>query len=215
MKALKRGLFFTLAVLILFGIIAAVVVFHYAQPQQIARLLVEFSADRLHLELRFAGEPRYTFWPQLSLNLDEPSMHLHGQPQAMLSAHRLRIELPWSSLRNSRLQVDAVELDRPNLDLDLTKDWLAISPSDATLPDVHARLRVGAGVLRRGATTLANGVTLDGDIGLRELDAWWRSLGQGDDARHLLPPVHGVATAAEVTLGALRMKGLHVDSESP
>ena len=214
-REFKRKLLTVLAIAALFAIIPGLLLYHYAQPQQVARLLVDFSATQLQMELRFAGEPRYAFWPALSLQLDQASLRVPGQAQAMLDTRQLRIMLPWSSLHSSRLQIDAVELANPNLDLDRVDEWIARSSGSAPLPDAHAQLHVVAGRLRRGTTTLADGITLNGEIGLREIDAWWRTLGLGEDAGHLLPPVRGSASAATITIGAVRVQGLQIDSTTP
>lgn len=191
---------------------AGLVLRHYAQPQQLSRLLVGFVRDELGLELTFAGKPRYAFLPGLALELDDVELVMPGATRLLSVAH-VNLALPWSSLRADVLRVDSLELTRPLLDLDALSAWLAASKSGPT-PAITLHLRVRDGTLRRGGNDLAGGVALDGDLDLAAIDVWLKQLDTATSLADLLPPGAVAAKIATLELDGATLHGLRIDTEA-
>lgn len=215
MRQTIRLLLGTAVGIIVLAAAGVLVMRHYAQPRQVSRLLVSLVHDELGLELRFAGEPRYAFLPRLTLELDEAKLSAPGATP-LLSAGRLNLALPWSSLRGDVLRVDRLELDTLRLDLDALSAWLADSKSGA-IPAIALHVRIRGGVLHRGGEDFASGVGFDGDLDLAAIDAWLKKLNTTPSATNLLPPGAIAAEIATLRLHDATLHGLrvHVDNVTP
>ena len=121
-----------------------------AQPRNLAPTVLGLAGDALGLEITAEGEADYRLrgTPQLvvrGLSAREP-----GAEQPLLTAERLLIALPWSTLRarGSDLTATRLELDAPVLDLAAVQQWQARRPAgDTPLPTLTRGLRVTRGTL--------------------------------------------------------------------
>lgn len=191
---------------------ASLLLHHYAQPEQVARLAKQFAREQLGLELAFSGTPRFAFWPHLRLELEQPS--LSTADASVLSAQRVALALPWRSLRAEVLRVDELDLDAPQLDADALTRWLASSAS-SPVPAAQFGVRIREGTVQRGGKRLADGIALDGDFDLQAWDAWWRGLDAATRVEQLLPPGALKLSIAHIESGALRAEGITLESDAP
>lgn len=121
-----------------------------AQPRNLAPTVLGLAGDALGLEITAEGEADYRLrgTPQLvvrGLSAREP-----GAAQPLLTAERVLIALPWSTLRarGSDLTATRLELDAPVLDLAAFQQWQARRPpGDTALPKLTRGLRVARGTL--------------------------------------------------------------------
>ena len=121
-----------------------------AQPRNLASTALGLAGDALGLEITVEGEADYRLrgTPQLvvrGLSAREP-----GAAQPLLTAERVLIALPWSTLRarGGDLTAARLELDAPVLDLAAFRHWQAQRPpSDTPLPTLTRGLRVTRGTL--------------------------------------------------------------------
>lgn len=149
--------------------VAALGVLWLAQPRHLAPAVLGLAGDALGLEITAQGAADYRLrgTPQLvvrGLSAREP-----GAAQPLLTAERVLIALPWSTLRarGRDLTVTRVELDAPVLDLAALQHWQARRPpGDTPLPTLTGGLRVVRGTLKGGDWQL-----LDLDASLPSLAA--------------------------------------------
>ena len=121
-----------------------------AQPRNLAPTVLGLAGDALGLEITAEGEADYRLrgTPQLvvrGLSAREP-----GAAQPLLTAERVLIALPWSTLRarGSDLTVTRLELDAPALDLAAFQQWQAKRPpSNTPLPTLTRGLLITRGTL--------------------------------------------------------------------
>ncbi|HJU40229.1 MAG TPA: hypothetical protein VJ724_11700 [Tahibacter sp.] len=199
--------------LLVAAVAAALVVHRYAQPDKVAAALAGYARDRLGLDLTFAGEPRYAFWPTLRLELDRAELHRLGATAPMLAVAQAGVVLPWTSLTDSTLAIETLRLADPVLDLDEANAWLAASPSGPA-PDIRAGLVVTGGTIRRNGKAFVTGFALDGELDLPALAAWWNALASHADVATPLPPLPAHATIERIDLGAATIEGLTIDTDA-
>ena len=145
-----------------------------AQPRNLAPTILSLAGDALGLEITAEGEADYRLrgTPQLvvrGLIAREP-----GAAQPLLTAERVLIALPWSTLRarGSDLTTTRLELDAPVLDLAAFQQWQARRPpGDMPLPTLTRGLQVTRGTL------------IGQDWKLQELEADLPSLAAGQPLR--------------------------------
>lgn len=198
-----------LLLLLVLGLFAAVR--YLARPERVAALLAEQARDRLGLVLSFTGEARYRLWPQLHLHLQQARLALPGESEPLLAVQQLDVSLPWSSLRDSRLVIEQLRLQQPQLDVDLLQRWLA-KPGEAAVPDLSLRLVVDGGEVRRGETLIARGLSVDSAIDLRQLQQWWTAAAAAGTDASALPPLPGTLQIEKLELDGVVIEGLRVDS---
>ncbi len=119
------------------------------QPEQLVPLILDRSGKALGLditadrsaEVRLRGEPQLVV---RKLVVREP-----GAKTVVLSAERMLIALPWSTLRSrgKDLTVRRIELDAPRLELTALQAWLAKRPpsEETTIPTLTDGLRIRDG----------------------------------------------------------------------
>lgn len=116
------------------------------QPEQLVPLILDRTGKALGLEITADGvsEARLRGQPQLvvrNIIAREP-----GGKTAILSAERVLLALPWSSLRSGGKDpvIERIELDAPVFDLPALQAWLARRPpsEDTKIPTLTDGLRV-------------------------------------------------------------------------
>jgi AsmA family len=191
---------------------AAALVWYYAQPERVAALLGSQARSRLGLELAFKPPARYALWPRLRLQLDEAQLRLPGETTALLTLARLDVSLPWSSLRDSRLVIEQLELQQPRLELPALQRWLA-QDSSGSAPELALHLRIAGGELLRDGKPLARGLNFDGAVDTATLARWWSGLATAGENALLAPPLPGAKASVEtLQLDGVTLKGLTLDS---
>lgn len=207
----RRRLKIAVVLLFLLGLGLYAAVRYLARPERVAALLTEQARDRLGLALSFQGEPRYRLWPQLRLQLQQAQLALPGDASPLLALQQLDVSLPWSSLRDSRLVIEQLRLQQPQLDLAALQRWLD-QPSEAALPDLSLHLRIDGGEIHRGEAILAQGLHFDGAIDLLGLQQWWTALAAAGADASALPPLPGQLQIERLQLDGALIEGLHIDS---
>lgn len=210
---LRRVLRYGLIALLVAFVAAVLLARHYAQPEKIAAALIAQTRDKLGLELSFAGDPRYAFWPKLRLELDHAELRAPGAKTPLLTVAQAGVVLPWSSLRTSTLAIETLRLTEPVLDLDEANAWLAASPAGA-VPDIHAGIVIAKGNIQRGGKPFVVGLSLDGELDLPALAAWWSALAAHANDATPLPPLPMNATIERIDAGGAKLHGLTIETES-
>ena len=121
-----------------------------AQPRNLAPTVLGLAGNALGLEITAEGAADYRLrgTPQLvvrGLSAREP-----GAAQPLLTAERVLIALPWSTLRarGSDLTATRLELDAPVLDLAAFQQWqVRRPPGDTPLPTLTHGLQLTRGTL--------------------------------------------------------------------
>lgn len=180
------------------------------RPATLAALLIDQARSGFGLELRLASGLRYAVTPELSLSLPAAELRGVGETGPLLSATRIELALPWSSLWRRPPPIERLVLERPELDLDALERWLARQPTGETASAIPPfRLEIRDGSLRRHGALLASGIDLDlAHTG--ELDAWLAGWRQGDAIR-TLPPLSGHAGVRTIEIDGTRIEGLRLD----
>lgn len=154
MSRRRRLALLSLAVLLLAG---AGLVHWLLQPQRLAPALLGMAGDALGLEISASGigEYRLRGTPQLIVRgvvAREP-----GAAKPLLSAERILISVPWSTLRARGRDLTAVrlELDAPVFDLAAFQHWLAARPPGETrIPTLTDGICVDGGRIQGDGWTL-------------------------------------------------------------
>jgi uncharacterized protein involved in outer membrane biogenesis len=201
-----------LSTLLALGVAAVLVVRHYAQPAQVSRVLVTLAHERLGLALTFTGEPRYSFFPRLALELDAPRLRAASEP--VLAARRLGVTLPWRSLYTSELRIERIELDAPVLDLDRLAEWTMPAASADGPRDTTAHVVIADGRIVRDGKAIMNGVTVDAELALNALRTWVGGIG-ARAVDSVLPPLGLEATIDTIDLGGTTLEGVRIDVDPP
>lgn len=207
----RRRLKIAAVLLVLLGLGLFAAVRYLARPERVAVLLAEQARDRLGLTLNFQGEPRYRLWPQLHLQLQQAQLALPGEATPLLTLQQLDVSLPWSSLRDSRLVIEQLRLQQPQLQLTALQHWLD-QPSEAALPDLSLHLLIEGGEVRRDENVLARGLSFDGAVDLRQLQQWWTAVAAAGADASAIPPLPGTLQIGRLELDGVVIEGLRVDS---
>ncbi|MCK7595277.1 hypothetical protein [Pseudomarimonas salicorniae] len=87
------------------------------QPERLGRFLLERAEAASGLDLEVSGPPRLGIWPRLHLQLVGLEVRDPAMPRVLLaSAEHVALYLPLSSL-GGEVEIDAVALHRPVIDL--------------------------------------------------------------------------------------------------
>ncbi|HEY6941733.1 hypothetical protein, partial [Dokdonella sp.] len=196
-----------LMVLLALGALGAFAVHRYTRPQRITALLVERVRSDLGAELRLGGDAGYALLPGLRAVLPQPELVVGGT--RVLHADAMRAAVPWHALWSSQLEIERIELVRPELDLDALHAWLAARPpSTSPLPDVRFVLHVEDGRVLRAGVPIAEGVTID-LANRADLVAWLR--GWKPENADVVPPISGSLHIDSARIGDTRIEGLEVE----
>lgn len=210
---LRRPLRIAALVLVLLAIALALLLREYARPERVAALLTEQTQARLGLTLAFRPPARYALWPRLRLQLDDARFGLPGETAPLLALQRLDVSLPWSSLRDSRLVIEELRLQQPQLELGAVQRWLADGDDTNAAPlDLSLHLVVTDATLLQDGEALASEIGFDGDIDAQQMQRWWQELIQAAPNANALPPLPGQAHIGRMDLDGVRLEGIRIES---
>lgn len=198
------------------GLIAAFAVHRYSRPQRLADLLVSQVRQQLGAELVLGGAAGFELTPRLQALLPQPQLVAGGR--TLLRADAIAASVPWRTLWGDHYEIEQIELQRPVLDLDALRAWLAARPSSyAAAPDVRFALRVVDGKVIASGKPLADGLDID-FANSGDLAAWFAALDRDSSGIAPLPPGRGSASAASLQIGETRLEGVRIelrDDEAP
>lgn len=129
--------------------------------RRVADLALAQADSATGLDWDYDGEPAFRWRPQPWLSL--PGLQVRdASGQSILSAERLEIALPWSTLRGESLRVDALRIEALDIDLDAAMAWWSAQPASdaADLP------RLDGLVITRGRVRWAEGALQDLELTL-------------------------------------------------
>ena len=130
---------------LLVALLLAVGVRHVLQPQVASRLLLEQVGKTLGLQITATGAAEYSVRGTPKLVLRNVDARQPGAAEPLLRADRILVSIPWSGIRALRsstadtIDMDRIELDRPQLRLDALQRWLATRPPGKRRYPVLAR----------------------------------------------------------------------------
>lgn len=199
------------AVLLVLGLVAVLALRRLAEPERVAAVLAQQARERLGLDLSFAPPARYSLWPRLRLELDAARFALPGENTPLLALDRLDVSLPWSSLRDSRLVIEELRLEKPQLDLAALQRWLAAADSAAP-PDLRVHLEVNDATVRRDGKPLLRDIDFAGDIDAPQLQRWWAALVAATPDARAVPPLAGKAQIGTIELDGVRLDGVQIET---
>jgi hypothetical protein len=185
---------------------------HYARPERVAALLAEQTRARLGLDLAFTTPARYSLFPRLRLELDDARFALPGENEPLLALERLDVSLPWSSLFDSRLIIEELQLTRPKLELLAAQRWIDLGDDTAAAPDLRLHLRVEDATLLRDGKAIARDIDFSGDVDTQQLQQWWREFALALPHASALPPLPGAAQIGAIELDGVRLDGIRIES---
>lgn len=144
-----RRTFWIAGVAIVLAVLVASLTY-LAQPQRATRLILGQLGATLGLEISAAtGTLRLSGTP--SLMAQDVTVRERGAARPLLQADRVRLSVPWSTIRarGKLLNIQRVELDRPVLDVAAMQHWLQQRPPGKTrLPVLTDGLEIRDGRLR-------------------------------------------------------------------
>ncbi|QNP40141.1 AsmA family protein [Lysobacter solisilvae (ex Woo and Kim 2020)] len=136
----------TLLVLALVAVALLVALYWLSRPRSVAALVTRQLGAALGLEIHADGITEYRLRGTPLLVLRNVRVREPGAPNLLLTARRIHVALPWSTLRTRELVARRIELDAPHLDLPALQHWLATRPpSEKRLPRLTDGLRIRDG----------------------------------------------------------------------
>lgn len=200
---------YLLLVLGVLGLVAAFALHRYSRPQRLADLLAGQVREQLGADLVLDGVAGFELTPRLQALLPRPQLVAGGR--TLLRADAIAASVPWRTLWGDHYEIERIELQRPVLDLDALRAWLAARPSsDASAPDVRFTLRVVDGVVIASGKPLADGIDID-FANSGDLAAWFATLDRDTSGIAPLPPGRGSASAASLQVGETRLEGVRIE----
>ncbi|KRE90990.1 membrane assembly protein AsmA [Frateuria sp. Soil773] len=157
-------LLWTLAGLLLVGLLVAVVtVYVLLQPERFTAML-QRQARNAGLELNLASPASPTLFPRPALELQGLTLNAEGAGMPILLAARGRLALPWRTLFGGPTVISRLEIDAPRVDLDALQAWLSGLPSRPdsvpSIPRIDAGVSITRGSLVRGNQLLLGELSL-------------------------------------------------------
>lgn len=138
-----RRLLLALAVSALLAMLALTWI---SRPNRAAALILDRAGAALGLEISAAGVSEYRLRGTPMLLVRDVVVREPGAATPLLSARRIQLSLPWSTIRSGgdQLTVERVELDAPLLDLPALQHWLASRPpsTQTRIPTLTDGLRI-------------------------------------------------------------------------
>lgn len=198
-----------IALLILAGLFA---IRQFVRPDRLTALLVSEVQTHLGAQLELGDNARFGFWPGLRVELPQAVLRGTSGAAPILSATSIDVAMRWRSLWADTLEVERVELDRPQLDLDALNAWLKTLPESTGDQDFHVNLSARDGRLLRGGVAFADGIDVDVSGG-NALSAWLAQFDTKDSAAPatLVPPLVGSMTVKEIRIGDTQLKGVRIE----
>jgi len=138
------------------------------EPQRATKFLLDRIGTSLGLEITASGAAEYRLRGTPVLVIRDVVAREPGAEVPLLTADRILLSLPWSTIRarGAVLAAERLELDRPVLQLAALQHWMATRPpsKDMRLPTLAIGLQVRDGSLRNDGTQAGwrlDGVHLD------------------------------------------------------
>ncbi|MGH8030785.1 MAG: hypothetical protein ACREO8_00075 [Luteimonas sp.] len=147
MIAGRRALRLGVALLVLL-VLVSIALRVALQPARVSGVVLSSIGDAFGLQITASGHSDYTLRGTPTLVLRDVDVREPGSATAMLSAQRLLVSVPWSTVRSRGAQLDIthLELDAPLLDSVALQRWLASRPSaESRLPRLSDGLRISDG----------------------------------------------------------------------
>jgi len=124
------------------------------QPERATRFLLSRVGNTLGLEITAGGASEYHLRGTPTLVIRDVVAREPGAAVPLLTADRILLSLPWSTIRarGAVLAAERLELDAPVLQLDALQHWLETRPpSEAPrFPTLEQGIHVQDGVIRGG-----------------------------------------------------------------
>lgn len=124
------------------------------QPERATRFLLSRVGATLGLEITASGAAEYRLRGTPTLVIRDVVAREPGAAEPLLTADRILLSLPWSTIRarGAVLAAERLELDAPVLRLDALQHWLSTRPpSEAPrFPTLEKGLQVRNGTIRSG-----------------------------------------------------------------
>ena len=157
----RRGRTVALKAVGLALLLALVVGLHWvSRPDQVAGILLDRVGNALGLQITSSGAAEYTLRGTPRLAVRDIVVRQPGSTEALLTAERVELSLPWSTVRarGADLTVRRIELDAPVLDLAALQRWLDSRPpsGEVRIPTLTDGLQITRGTL------IADGWSIDG-----------------------------------------------------
>ncbi len=155
-----------IALLVMFALLllAALLIRWLLRPEYLAPAILDLAGNALGLEITATGVGEYRLRGTPQLIVRNVTARERGSDKPVLTAERILISVPWSTLRarGGDLTATRLELDAPVFDIAAFQAWQAKRPPGETrIPTVTRGLRIGRGrVIGAGWTIEA----LDGAI---------------------------------------------------
>lgn len=144
----RARILFALALL---AIALLTALFWISRPRNVAAIVVNRVGAALDLEITAGGTSEYRLRGTPMLVLRDVVVREPSTTTALLSARRIHVALPWSTLRagGSDLVAHRIEVDSPRLDLPALQRWLSTRPPsvDRRLPTLTEGLAVNDGAI--------------------------------------------------------------------
>lgn len=158
-----------IALAIALGLLVLLLALRFAlQPERATRFLLSRVGATLGLQVTAGGAAEYRLRGTPTLVIRGVVAREPGASAPVLTADRLLLSLPWSTIRarGAVLEAERLELDAPVLRLDALRHWLSTRPPTGAprFPTLEKGLQVRNGIVRSGGDTDWRIVGLD--IGL-------------------------------------------------
>jgi hypothetical protein len=157
-----------LVVLVALVLVLLLAVRFALQPQRATRFLLQRVGNSLGLDISASGAAEYRLRGTPTLVIRDVVAREPGAAVPLLTADRILLSLPWSTIRARGAVLDAerLELDAPVLQMAALQHWLATRPpSEAPhLPLLERGLQVRGGSIRNQGTDAGwsiDGVAID------------------------------------------------------
>lgn len=136
-------------------LLALLLVLRYAlQPERATRFLLSRTGNTLGLEITARGAAEYHLRGTPTLVIRDVVAREPGAAVPLLTADRILLSLPWSTIRarGAVLAAERLELDAPVLQADALLRWLETRPPGEAprFPTLEQGIRVRDGVIRSG-----------------------------------------------------------------
>ncbi len=162
--AKRRRWKIALLVLVVLLLLAVLVIRWLLRPEYLAPAILDLAGETLGLEITATGVGEYRLRGTPQLIVRNVTAREKGADKPMLTAERILISVPWSTLRSrgGELTATRLELDAPVFDIAAFQAWQAKRPpSEAPMPTITDGLRIVRGRVLGGGWTIE---ALDGSI---------------------------------------------------